>query len=474
MTALIELPGMAPGLVPVTEPATGAVLGGLPDDTADDVRDAVRAASAAQPAWAALPPAARADVLRRAALVLAENRAEAARWLVRESGSVRGKAEHEVGSVLDELWAASALPTQPYGELLPDTPGRHSFARRVPLGVVAVISPWNVPLLLGARAVLPALALGNAVVLKPDPRTRVCGGRLLAALLDRAGVPADVFRLVDGGAEVGRALVEDPAVAMVAFTGSTEVGRRIGADTGRLLKRSSLELGGNNALLVLDDADPAAAASLAAWGAFFHQGQVCMAAGRHIVLESVAEEYLHHLSRRADGLTVGDPWQEDVSLGPLIDEAQAARVQRIVDASVAAGATVRAGGTRRGPMFRPTVLAGVTPGMPAFTEEIFGPVAPVVVVPGVDEAVEVANRTSYGLVASVLTGSPERGTAVAKRLATGIVHVNDHTIDDNAFVPFGGWGASGNGSRHGAGRSWEEFTQWQWLTVRGRMRPASL
>lgn len=171
---------------------------------------------------------------------------------------------------------------------------------------------------------------------------------------------------------------------------------------------------------------------------------------------------------------VGDPWRADVALGPLIDEAQAARVDSIVAESVRAGAEVRAGGVRDGLFYRPTVLSGVTADMPAFTEEIFGPVAPVVVVADEDEAVEVANRTEYGLVASVLTGSPERGVALADRLATGMVHVNDHTVEDDAFVPFGGWGASGNGSRHGADRSWEEFTRWQWVTVRDRVRPTPL
>ncbi|HEX6343040.1 aldehyde dehydrogenase family protein [Umezawaea sp.] len=469
---MITPPPMGPGLSPVVEPATGAVLGGLPVHDPRDVRPVVAAAAVAQSDWAATPAVERAEVLRRAALVLREHRAEVVEWLVRESGSVRGKAEHEVGSVLDELWVASALPTQPYGQLLPDAGGRHSSARRVPLGVVAVISPWNVPLLLGARAAVPAIALGNAVVLKPDPRTRVCGGQVLLEVFREAGLPEDVLRVVDGGADVGRALTVDPEVAMVAFTGSTEVGRHIGAEAGRLLKRASLELGGNNAVVVLDDVDLEAAASAAAWGSFFHQGQVCMAAGRHIVLDSVADRYLELLSERADALAVGDPWREDVALGPLIDEAQAARVDRIVAESVAAGAKVLAGGTRDGLFYRPTVLADVTADAPAFTEEVFGPVAPVVVVADEDEAVAAANNTEHGLVASVLTGSVRRGLALADRLATGIVHVNDQTIEDDAYVPFGGWGASGNGSRHGAGRSWEEFTRLQWLTARDHVQPS--
>jgi benzaldehyde dehydrogenase (NAD) len=258
----------------------------------------------------------------------------------------------------------------------------------------------------------------------------------------------------------------DPNVAMVAFTGSTAVGREVGAAAGGRLKRVSLELGGNNALIVLDDADLEVASSAGAWGAFLHQGQVCMTAGRHIVLESVADEYLDRLAKRAEGLPVGDPFTEPVALGPLINERQLANVDRIVSETVAAGAEVRAGGTHERLFYRPTVLAGVTRAMPAFREEIFGPVAPVVVVRDEDEAVAVANDTEYGLVAAVQTGSLERGREVAARLRTGIVHINDQTLNNDAFAPFGGTGASGNGSRFGSQSSQDEFTQWQWVTSR--------
>ncbi|KUJ59730.1 benzaldehyde dehydrogenase [Streptomyces albus subsp. albus] len=455
------------GTVQVTEPATGRALAtvGLADAT--DVGRAVSSAAAAQPAWAATPPAERAAVLRRAAGTLEENAAEVADWIVREGGGIRGKAEHEVGSVADELWAAASLPTRPHGHLLPSVPGRQSIGRRVPLGVVGVISPWNVPLLLGMRAVAPALALGNAVVLKPDVHTPVSGGLVAARLFEAAGLPEGLLHVLPGDAGPGAALTEHPDVAMIAFTGSTAVGRRIGETAGRLLKRVSLELGGNNALIVLDDADLDTAASAGAWASFFHAGQVCMAAGRHIVLESVADAYLDRLAKKAESLRVGDPYTEQVDLGPLINDAQLARVDRIVTETVAAGARLVAGGTHQDRYYRPTVLADVTPGMPAYEDEVFGPVAPVVVVADEDEAVAVANRSEYGLTAAVQTGSAERGLAIAERLRTGLVHVNDQTINDEAHVPFGGRGASGNGSRYGSENSWDEFTQWQWLTVRG-------
>jgi benzaldehyde dehydrogenase (NAD) len=453
------------GTAASVEPATGAELGTVGLADAGDVAAAASRAAAAQPEWAALPGPARAAVIRKAAAVLEENRAEFERWLVREGGSVPGKAAFEVGLVLGELWEAAALPTQPWGHLLPTSEaGRESIARRVPLGVVGVISPWNFPQILSVRAVAPALALGNAVVLKPDVQTSVSGGALVAALFEAAGLPAGLLHVLPGDAEPGAALAVDPNVAMVAFTGSTAVGREVGKAAGGALKRVSLELGGNNALIVLDDADLEIASSAGAWGAFLHQGQVCMTAGRHIVLESVADEYLDRLAKRADGLPVGDPFTEQVALGPLINARQLANVDRIVSETVAAGAEVRAGGTHERLFYRPTVLAGVTAAMPAFREEIFGPVAPVVVVR--DEAVAVANDTEYGLVAAVQTGSLGRGREVAARLRTGIVHINDQTLNNDAYAPFGGTGASGNGSRFGSQSSWDEFTQWQWVTSR--------
>ena len=460
------------GVMDAVEPATGAKLASVGLAAAADVAAAAERAAQAQPAWAQSTGPVRAGVLRKAAAVLADNRAEFERWLVREGGAIPGKAAFEVDLVLGELWEAAALPTQPWGHLLPTSePGRESVARRVPLGVVGVISPWNFPQILSVRAVAPALALGNAVVLKPDVQTAVSGGALIARLFAEAGLPDGLLHVLPGGAEPGAALAADPNVAMISFTGSTAVGREVGATAGRTLKRVSLELGGNNALIVLDDADLEVASSAGAWSAFLHQGQVCMTAGRHIVSAAVADEYLDRLAKRASALPVGDPFTEQVALGPLISERQLANVDRIVTESVAAGAQVRAGGTHDRLYYQPTVLAGVTTSMPAFREEIFGPVAPVIVVKDDDEAVAVANDTEYGLVAAVQTGSPDRGREIAARLRTGIVHINDQTLNNDAYAPFGGTGASGNGSRFGSQSSWDEFTQWQWVTFRAQPHP---
>ena len=311
------------GVLQTLEPATGDVLAEVGLANKGDVREAASRARAAQPQWAATTGPERAALMRRAARVLEDNHEEFESWLVREGGAIPGKAGFEVQLVLAELWEAAALPTQPWGSLLPTSePGRESIARRVPLGVVGVISPWNFPLILSVRAVAPALALGNAVILKPDVQTPVSGGILVARLFEEAGLPEGLLHVLPGAAEAGSALTEDPDVAMIAFTGSTAVGRQVGAAAGRTLKRCSLELGGNNALIVLDDSDLDVASSAGAWGAFLHQGQVCMTAGRHIVMEAVAQEYLDRLAQRAANLPVGDPHLEQVAIGPLINESQ--------------------------------------------------------------------------------------------------------------------------------------------------------
>jgi len=436
---------------------------GIPD--ADQLEQIFRAASAAQAAWATTSAEERATILRRAAEGLHDHAGEVTDWIVRESGATRAKAEWELHAAAQELLYSSAHFIQPEGYLLasPD-PMRTSLARRVPIGVVGVITPWNVPLVLAVRSVAPALALGNAVVLKPDPQTAVCGGIVLARVLEEAGLPAGVLCLINGGAEVGQALVAAAETRMITFTGSTAAGRAVGELAGRHLKKVALELGGNNALIVLDDCDLDAAVSAASFGSFFHQGQICMATGRHLVHRKVAEAYIAKLVERAARLRVGDGFCETVDLGPLINAKQCGHAAAIVRDSVAMGARLLTGGTHEGLFFRPTVLADVTPEMPAFQEEIFAPVAPITVVDSDEEAVILANQTSYGLSAAVQTFNIARGLEIAKRLNTGMVHVNDQTVGDLPHIPMGGRGASGNGARFGTLTALDEFTEWQWLT----------
>jgi benzaldehyde dehydrogenase (NAD) len=456
------------GEYPVIEPATGAALGSLGKPTTADVDRAVQSAAAAQPGWATTPYPQRAAVLRKAGELWSQYADEIKWWNIREVGAIPGIAGFSLHVAEQECFEASALPSRAYGELLPSEEPRLSMARRVPAGVVGVISPFNVPIILGIRSVAPALALGNAVILKPDPRTGVTGGVVIARILEEAGLPAGLLQMLPGDAAVGEALIAHPQVRVVSFTGSTAAGRRVAELAGRHLKRVHLELGGNSAILVLDDADVAQAATLAAFGSFFHQGQICMTAGRHIVYERHYDDFVDALSAKAARLPVGNPATDEVALGPIIDERQRDRIHGLVTASRDAGAKVAAGGEYDGLFYRPTVLAEVPAESPAWTEEIFGPVAPVIRVSSVDEAVQLAAASDYGLSLSIVTRDVMRGLAVADRIPSGIVHINDQTVSDEANVPFGGVGVSGTGARFGGpAANVEAFTETRWVTVRG-------
>lgn len=455
--------------IEVREPATSELLGRVGASEPGDLPRVVAKAHAGQREWASWPADKRAALMRRAAQFFEANRDGIVDLIVRETGGVRGKGETEIQGTIDEFYHSAALLIQPEGELLPSpNPSRLSLARRVPIGIVGVIAPWNFPMLLAMRSVAPAIALGNAVILKPDPQTSIVGGALLARVFELAGLPEGVFSVINGGADVGEALVEAPGVRMITFTGSTGVGRKVGELAGRNLKKVALELGGKSPFIVLDDADLDAAASAGAWGSFLHQGQICMASGRHIVHRKVADEYVAILAAKAAALPVGDPFRQQVAIGPIINSRQIERVHQIVTDTIAAGATLATGGEYHGLYYKPTVLTQVAAGMPAYDLEIFGPVAPVVVVDSEEEAIRVANDTEYGLSGAVQTGSLERGLRVAQQIRSGLVHINDQTIADMAGIPFGGSGASGNGSRFGSTTNIDEFTEWQWMTIGGQ------
>ena len=455
----------------IVEPATGAVLARAGRAVPADVKAAADAAAAAQVAWAAKPPREKSAVFLKAAALLQQHFDELALWITRETGAILPKGQHEVREAIAFCEHAAAMPMQPQGQVLPSVPGRSSLARRVPLGVVGVISPFNFPLILTVRVVAPALAAGNAVVIKPDARTPVSGGYLLAQLFERAGLPAGVLHVLPGGADVGEALVSEPAIDMVSFTGSATVGRRVGELAARQLKKCSLELGGTNALVILDDADLDLAASNAAWGAWLHQGQICMATNRVIVHESIAAALTERLVAKATHLPVGDGATQQVALGPLIDERQRDRVHAVVHDSVKAGAQLLAGGSYDRLFYQPTVLAGVKRGMRAHDEEVFGPVLNLMTFATDDEAVAMANDHAGGLAAAVISRNVGRANAIAQRLKAGMVHVNDQTVNDDIVNPFGGPGVAGNGSVHGGPADWEAFTSWQWLTQKDSPPP---
>jgi benzaldehyde dehydrogenase (NAD) len=454
------------GTLPVRDKASGEIFGLARLASVADADLAVAAALPAQRAWSERTYAERAGLLRAAATVLADRAKEWRELIMRETGCIAGKADYEIAAAASELTEAAALASRATGEMLPSGhAGRFSLSERIPLGLVGVITPWNFPLVLGMRVIAPALALGNAVLVKPSPETPYSGGLAIAELFAAAGAPPGILQVLPGDAEAGERLVSHPDVAMIHFTGSTTVGRRIAQTAAGQLKKVSLELGGNNALLVLEDADIDQATMIGAWSAFHYQGQTCITAGRHIVHRAVAGAYLSGLAARAEAITVGNTVTEEVGLGPMINARQLERARQMLSEAVGSGARIVAGGTVDGPYFRPTVVADVSPSSRLWTEEIFAPIAPVLVVDDDDTAVQIANDTPYGLVDSVLTADLARGMRVARQLRAGMVHVNDATPQDEALAPFGGMGASGLGGRSGGEANLEEFTQRRWLTV---------
>ena len=454
------------GVRDVIEPGTGKKMAQVGFANASDIEKAAALASNAQKVWATMGGRERAALLRRAAGIMERDFESIAKLVAKESGGILPKGQHEAREAAAILHTAAALALSPRGEVLSNPPGRLSYARRVPRGVVGIISPFNFPLVLSIRAVAPALATGNAVVLKPDPQTPLSGGYVIAWALEEAGLPPGVLHVLPGGAEAGEALCLSRNVQMIQFTGSTAVGRRVGELAGKTLKKVSLELGGNNALIILDDAELDLAVNNAVWGAFLHQGQICMASSRIFVQESIASEFTRRLAEHASHLPVGDPASGQVALGPVINERQLERVKSIVTDSVAAGAKIETGGNNKGLFHEATVLSGVKPGMRAFDEELFGPVTSLITFGTDEEAVALANKHEGALAAAVISQSVGRAMRITERLNAGMVHVNDQTVNDDGNNPFGGPGVAGAGSSVGGSADLDEYTTWQWVTIK--------
>lgn len=468
----ISLGGWRPGgaeSAAVIEPATGQQLAMSGRASLDDVSEAAALAADAQREWAALPFTARAAVLRKAGQLFVDNAQELSSWIMRESGGIGPKADLEIHVASEECFEAAAIASHPTGEILRSEMPRLSFSRRVPAGVVGVIAPFNFPLILSIRSVAPALALGNAVILKPDPRTAVCGGVVLARVFEEAGVPTGVFSVLPGGADIGEAIITDPHVRIIAFTGSTAAGRSVGALAAQNLKRVHLELGGNSALIVMSDVDLETAVSVGAFGSFLHQGQICMTTGRHIVDAKIAGDYANLLAEHANHLPVGDPTSGQVAMGPLIDAKQRDRVHAMVNDALEDGASLLAGGTYEDLFYRPTVLSNIPTTSLAYREEVFGPVAPVVSYSSLDEAVALASASPYGLSLGILSNDGLRALELASKIPTGAIHINDQTVADEAVIPFGGTGISGNGSRMGGLANLDAYTEIQWVTAQSEL-----
>ena len=450
------------------KPYNGELLVEMAQADRTDLERAYEHAARVQPDWARRLPAERAAVMSRAAQVMELRHAEIVTWLIQESGSTRIKAELEWQWSRAIFLEAAALVHRAEGRLIPvDVPGKESRVYRKPVGVVGVISPWNWPLHLVLRSVAPALALGNAVVVKPSSDTPVTGGLLPARILEEAGLPAGVLSvLVAGGEEIGDAFVTHPVPRVLSFTGSTAVGRRIAelASKSPLLKRLELELGGNTPFVMLDDADVKPAVEAAIFGKFLHQGQICMAVNRFIVDDAVYDDFMGGFVEGVRRLKCGDPDAADTVIGPLINERQLQKARERIRETQKSGAHLVLGGEPQGNVLPPHVFTEVRNVMPGTRDEWFAPVAPILRVTGEEDALQSANDTEYGLAGAVFTRDFERGQRFALRMQTGMAHVNDQPVNDLRFNPFGGEKNSGIGRFNGA---WaiEAFTTDQWLSV---------
>ena len=457
------------------DPFNGELVANVAAGTAADARNAIETAAAAFPGWAAVLPAERQRIFLKAADVLETRLEEVVSILARETGATFGFAMFQMHFVPGLFRQAAAVGYQPIGQILPsDNPGTFAMGVRKPVGVVAAIAPWNAALILSARSIAAPLALGNTVVLKPSEWSPVSGGLLWGEIFAEAGLPDGVLNIVTHApgqaAPIGDELVSNPAVRRINFTGSTNVGRKLAEAAGRHLKRVVLELGGYNPVIVLADADVDYAVNATAFGAFLHQGQICMSARKVFVERAIADEFVEKLTAKANGLKAGDPKEHDTIIGPLINADALAMVKGRVDDVVAKGGRVLAGGEVVGPCYQATVITDVPADSEFAKHETFGPVLAVEIVDSADEAIARANDTTYGLSAGIMTTDADRGMALAQRLDSGIVHINEQPVGDEPQMPFGGVKDSGWG-RFGGQAVIDEFTELRWITVQSGSHP---
>lgn len=463
--------GKAAHKIVTSDPFSGKEIATFKAASLDDMNEAYETVQAKQKEWAETNPYTISHIVEEAADIMIKRRPELIDLLVRESGSTLIKANVEIDACIGVLKLAVDYPFHLTTIITPSViPDKMNHIIRKPVGVVTVIGPFNFPMFLAMRSVATALASGNGVVLKPASTTPIVGGTILAKIFEEAGVPAGLFSvIVPKTSDIGDALYAHPIPSVISFTGSTAVGKRIGEVAGREIKKTILELGGNNAFVVLDDADVDYAARSAVFGRFLHSGQICMSVNRVIVHESLFETFAQKFVDITKKLEVGDPSRKGVFVGPLINEHEAKRVIDAVEKAKADGAKVLVEGKREGALVYPYVLRGTNDVYSARTE-IFGPV--VTLIPAKDDAdaLRIANDTTAGLSGAVHSASIERAQKFAKGWETGMVHINDQSVNDEPRIPFGGEKASGIG-RFGRHITFDEFTTYQWISVQNEQRP---
>lgn len=449
-------------------PYTQALILKLQAASLVDVDSAYSAAEGCFATWSQTSASERKSFILRVLDIIKNRREEIIHWLIQESGSTRFKANIEVDAALGIINEAMKFPERMNTQELQSTdPGRKSYVIRKPLGVIAVISPWNFPFHLSMRSVITAIAIGNCVVLKPASDTPITGGLLLAKIFEEAGLPQGIFSVVAGlGSEIGDYFVEHDTPKLISFTGSTLVGKHVGqlAIAGNHLKRIALELGGNAPLMVLDDADLDLAVELAVIGRFLHQGQICMSTNRVIVDAKIYDAFVEKLVIRAKNIAYGDPQQEDTLIGPMINVAQVEKIKQIIAQALQEGTKLIVRGEIQDNVVPPHIFIDVNPESCLAKEESFGPVLPVIKAQDEAEALRLANDTAYGLSSAVCTSDLEHGTRFAMQIDAGMTHINAITVADQPNAPFGGEKNSGLGRFNG---QWilEEFSRTHWLTL---------
>jgi len=449
-------------------PSDNSVWATIPDGGRSETGAAIEAAQEAFYEWAEMPFTHRANHLLKVAEIWESRIPEFVAAMQSEGGGWVGKGRFEGGYVAEVFRAAAAMTYGAIGEVLPSEHGKFSTAVRYPMGVVAVISPWNFPGILSSRGFAFPLAAGNTIVLKPSEDTPYCGGLFFAEVMEEAGIPKGVFNVITCSREnvvkMGDELIENPRVKGVSFTGSTQVGRSIAAKCGAYLKKCCVELGGKDSLIVRADADMERATQAANFGSFMHQGQICMSVEKVLVQRSIFNEFMEKFVARAARLKVGNTADPENVIGPLINDRQVDRVKSQLEDAIAKGAKVELGGKIEGRFVYPTILTGVTPAMLVYQDETFGPVVPVIPFETDEEAISIANDTEYGLSSGIITADEEKALQMARQLETGMCHVNCSSVNDEPNVPFGGTKASGLG-RHGGRWSMETFTDTRWITL---------
>jgi len=466
------------------DPATGEVVGRCVDAGPEDVNEAVKAATEAFERWRLMPAPRRGEILFRVAERLIRDKETMARTVTREMGKVLAEGKGDVQEAIDMAYYMAAEGRRQFGLVVPsELPNKSAQCVREPVGVVGLITPWNFPIAIPAWKAFPALILGNTVVLKPSPETPVTAA-LFVKVLEDCGVPPGVVNLVLGSsAELGEALVRHPNVALISFTGSTATGTKVAVEAVSRHKRVALEMGGKNAIIVMEDADLDLAMDGITWSAFGTTGQRCTACSRLIVHRDVKERLTRMLLNRMTKLCVGNGLKPGVDIGPLVNHAQMEKVQQYVQVGQQEGARLVAGGKAlsggeyaKGHFFAPTLFDHVKPSMRIAREEIFGPVLGMIEVKDLDEAIAINNDVEYGLSSSLYTRDINRAQRAIRDIRTALVYVNAGTIGSEVHLPFGGMRRTGNGHREAGQAALDTFSEWKTIYVdySGRLQRAQI